>query len=158
MVQRLLAVSVFVLLAVGTATAQEVEQIVDGVPVVSLARLSADSAAASRIGSQPYSAAHRASARRRDDEAETHRWDAIKTGFYAGLMIGGIVGVALVADCGHPECGPLLTIAAGVGGAIGMGIDALVDRRMPIEGVSAHGRSRAFRGKRQVGITLRTSW
>jgi len=158
MVQRLLAVSALVLLAVGTATAQEVERLDAGIPVVSLARLSADSVAASRIGAPPSSAAHRASARRRDDEAETHRWDAIKTGFYAGLIIGGIVGVALVADCGHPECAPLLTIAAGVGGAIGMGIDALVDRRMPIEGVSAHVRSRAFRGQRQVGITLRTSW
>jgi hypothetical protein len=156
MLLRVIAVVALLFLPLGTATAQETSDA--DVPVVSLTRLSAESAVASPIAMPPAAAAALTSRPRQGDEKETHRWDAIKTGFYAGLIVGGIVGVALVAECGHPECGPMLTIAAGVGGAIGMAIDALVDRRMPVEGVSAHGRSRALRDNRKVGISFRTSW
>jgi hypothetical protein len=95
-----------------------------------------------------------------DDPDEQGTWDNIKHGFFAGLVIGGLVGAVMVAECGHPECGPLLTLAAGVGGAIGLGIDALVDRRPDAAGVSAHGRAGrplSSAGPR-VMVRLRKSW
>lgn len=95
-----------------------------------------------------------------DDPDEKGTWDNIKHGFYAGLVIGGLVGVVKVAECGHPECGPLLTLAAGIGGAIGLGIDALIDNRPDAAGVSAHGgagRPASSAGPRAI-VRFRKSW
>jgi len=94
---------------------------------------------------------------------EKGRWDNMKRGFYTGLALGGLVGAVLVAECGHPECGPLLTLAAGVGGAIGLGIDALFDEgdcRQQVAGASAHGgaRRRIHAGGPRVMVRLKKSW
>ncbi len=101
--------------------------------------------------------------RQTDAPEEKGTWDNIKRGFYTGLALGGLVGVALVADCGHPECGPLLTLAAGVGGAIGLGIDALFDQRdrqRPVAGGSAHGVARrpVPAGGPRVMVRFKKSW
>lgn len=98
-----------------------------------------------------------------DDPYEKGTWDDIKRGFYAGLVVGGLVGVVMVAECGHPECGPLLTLAAGVGGAIGLGIDALFERSDDshrLAGGSAHAGARrpAPAAGPRVMVRLRKSW
>ena len=54
--------------------------------------------------------------REEDDNDPTRGWNRMKRGFYTGLIVGGFVGVLMAADCGHPECGPLITLAAGAGG------------------------------------------
>jgi len=144
--RTMLAVSMIVALAVGTAAAQEPQRAGADERVVSLSRLSASAFV------PPSDAPARMAG---DDDKETHRWDAIKRGFYTGLILGGVVGVALVSECGHPECGPLLSLAAGVGASIGIGIDALVDRRPALEGVSAHDRPK---GGRRLSIAIRKSW
>jgi hypothetical protein len=151
-----LAISTMVLLAAGTTAAQEPRRAAVDANVVSLSRLSADAFVPTQT---PARTAGDERARQRGahgDEEEPHRWDAIKTGFYTGLVLGGLVGVVLVSECGHPECGPLLSVAAGIGASIGMGIDALVDRRPAIEGVSAHN-NRPGRGRR-LSIAIRKSW
>lgn len=175
--RAMLAVSTMVLLTAGAAAAQESPRAEGDESVVSLSRLAADAFvtpnhAPTRMNrvqddqaptcqrgasDQDRPCRHEASKQKRaaDDEEETHRWDAIKTGFYTGLALGGLVGIALVSDCGHPECGPLLSLAAGIGASIGMGIDALIDRRPTVEGVSAH--DRPGRGRR-LSISLRKSW
>lgn len=95
------------------------------------------------------------------EEHEQHTgWNRIKRGFYAGLIVGGLYGVFLVQKCGHPECGPLLTMSAGVGAAIGLGIDALVDRRPEAPGVAPADESRriAFARQGRVSVGLRARW
>ena len=96
----------------------------------------------------------------RPDDEEKNRWDAIKRGFFAGLIVGGVVGVVMAADCGHPECGPLIPFAAGIGGAIGLGIDALVDCRHAVADPPSHrgaGAPVASAG-RLVMLRFRKSW
>jgi hypothetical protein len=90
-----------------------------------------------------------------DDLDEKGTWDNIKRGFYAGLVVGGLVGVVMVAECGHPECGPLLPFAAGVGGAIGLGLDALVDRFHDVAGESAQRAARRPTPAAGPRVTLR---
>jgi hypothetical protein len=54
--------------------------------------------------------------------------DSLKNGAIAGLIVGGVIGAGLAIACGHPECGPLFGMSAGLGTAIGVGIDALFVR------------------------------
>ena len=91
---------------------------------------------------------------------EKNRWDEIKRGFFAGLIVGGVVGVVMAADCGHPECGPLIPFAAGIGGAIGLGIDALVDCRHAVADQPSHSGAPAPVGStgRRVMLRFRKSW
>jgi hypothetical protein len=96
-----------------------------------------------------------------EDEDESGGWNSVKRGFYAGLIAGGVVGAFLVMECGHPECGPLLTLAAGAGAGIGVAIDALVDRRRDAPGLTAsHNRRNEapFSRGRHLAVGIRTSW
>jgi hypothetical protein len=158
--RAMLAVSTIVLLTAGAAAAQESPRAAGDASVVSLTRLAAGafvtpSHAPTRMARVQDDQARTCQRGAPEDQEETHRWDAIKTGFYTGLILGGLVGVALVSECGHPECGPMLSMAAGIGATIGMGIDALIDRRPTVEGVSAH--DRPGRGRR-LSIAIRKSW
>jgi hypothetical protein len=158
--RAMLAASTIVLLTAGAAAAQESPRAAGDDSVVSLNRLSADAFVMPSHAPTPMARVQDEQERARqrgapEDEEETHRWDAIKTGFFAGLALGGLVGIAVVSDCGHPECGPLLPLAAGIGASIGIGIDALVDRRPTVEGVSAQ--DRPARGRR-LSIAIRKSW
>ena len=94
-----------------------------------------------------------------DDEGKS-RWDEIKRGFFAGLIVGGVIGAVMAADCGHPECGPLIPFAAGIGGAIGLGIDALVDCRPAVADNRSHGGAptAVTSTGRRVMLRFRKSW
>ena len=98
----------------------------------------------------------------KEDEADpTRGWNRMKRGFYAGLVAGGIVGGLLVIDCGHPECGPLLTLAAGVGAGIGLTIDLLLVPERQSGQVPAprqQAGAMPFTSGRRVAIGFRTSW
>ena len=88
-----------------------------------------------------------------DDEG-TH--DSLRNGTLTGLVIGGIVGIFLVADCGHPECGPLFSFAAGIGAAVGVAIDAMFTERslVPVE----KGRTRRAPFDRAMSVGVRKTW
>jgi hypothetical protein len=96
-----------------------------------------------------------------DDDDPTRGWNRMKRGFYTGLIVGGFVGVLMAADCGHPECGPLITLAAGAGAGIGLTIDLLLVPERP-DGpptASRHdARSLPFTAGRRVAVGFRTSW
>ena len=152
-ITRLAICATLVLLATGAAYGQNASPPGSDGGAVSLADVSAHAT----LDADPPT--------RQEQDAPTEKgtWDNIKHGFYAGLVIGGLVGVVMVAECGHPECGPLLTFAAGVGGAIGLGIDALVDRQdrqRDAAGVSAHGGARRLTSPAgpRVVVRLRKSW
>jgi hypothetical protein len=96
-----------------------------------------------------------------DDDDPTRGWNRMKRGFYAGLVAGGIVGALIVIDCGHPECGPLFTLAAGAGAGIGLTIDLLLVPERQSGSVTAprrHARAQPFTTGRRVAIGFRTSW
>ena len=157
--RTMLPVSMFVLLTAVGAAAQDPQRPTADQEVVSLRRLSANAfspeRAPIRVALEDDEDCRRRARHREKDEEDTHRWDAIKRGFFTGLALGGLVGVALASECGHPECGPVVPLAAGIGASIGMGIDALVDRRPTVAGVSAH--DGAGRGRR-LSIAVRKSW
>ena len=96
-----------------------------------------------------------------DDEDPTKGWNRMKRGFYTGLVVGGIVGVLAAVDCGHPECGPLISLAAGAGAGIGLTIDLLFVPERPSGPATARrneGQGVPFRTGRRVALGFRTSW
>jgi hypothetical protein len=96
-----------------------------------------------------------------DDDDPTRGWNRMKRGFYAGLIAGGIYGAVMAIRCGHPECGPLVTLAAGAGAGIGLTIDLLLVPEQPSGSVAApRDRTGAmpFTSGRRVGIGFRKSW
>jgi hypothetical protein len=93
-----------------------------------------------------------------DDDDPTRGWNRMKRGFYTGLLIGGIVGIVAAVDCGHPECGPLVTLAAGAGAGIGLTIDLLLVPERPNTTASRHSRAMPFTTGRRVAVGFRTSW
>jgi hypothetical protein len=96
-----------------------------------------------------------------DDDDPTRGWNRMKRGFYTGLLVGGIVGVVMAVDCGHPECGPLITLAAGAGAGIGLTIDLLLVPERPNgpPNVSRHDAGAVpFTTGRRVAVGFRTSW
>ena len=68
----------------------------------------------------------------RGSVASTRGGDSLKNGAIAGLIVGGVIGAALAIKCGHPECGPYFGMSAGLGTAIGVGIDAMLVRRSDV--------------------------
>ena len=96
-----------------------------------------------------------------DDDDPTRGWNRMRRGFYTGLLIGGIVGIVAAVDCGHPECGPLVTLAAGAGAGIGLTIDLLLvpERANAPAPASRHDtRAMPFTTGRRVAVGFRTSW
>ncbi len=95
-----------------------------------------------------------------DDDNPNTGWNRVKRGFYSGLIAGSIVGVLLVADCGHPECGPLLTLAAGAGAGIGTALDAVIDQCKPAPSLAMRrdARDAPFARGRRVAISYRKRW
>lgn len=96
-----------------------------------------------------------------DDDDPTRGWNRMRRGFYTGLVIGGIVGILAAVDCGHPECGPLVTLAAGAGAGIGLTIDLLLvpERANAPAPASRHDtRAMPFTTGRRVAVGFRTSW
>jgi hypothetical protein len=96
-----------------------------------------------------------------DDDDPTRGWNRMKRGFYTGLVVGGIVGVLMAVDCGDPECGPLITLAAGAGAGIGLTIDLLLVPEKP-KGPATASRLDAggvpFTTGRRVAVGFRKSW
>ena len=96
-----------------------------------------------------------------DDNDPTRGWNRMKRGFYTGLAVGGIVGVLMAVDCGDPECGPLITLAAGAGAGIGLTIDLLLVPEKPNGPATASrhdARAMPFTTGRRVAVGFRTSW
>jgi hypothetical protein len=96
-----------------------------------------------------------------EDEDPTKGWNRMKRGFYTGLVVGGVVGVLAAIDCGHPECGPLISLAAGAGAGIGLTIDLLFVPERPIAPAAARrndGYGVPFTTGRRVALGFRTSW
>jgi hypothetical protein len=96
-----------------------------------------------------------------DDNDPTRGWNRMKRGFYTGLIVGGFVGVLMAADCGHPECGPLITLAAGAGAGIGLTIDLLLVPERPNGPPTAsrhEARAMPFTTGRRVAVGFRSSW
>jgi hypothetical protein len=142
-----------VVLTAGAAYAQDVRPSAsnDGPAAISMSL--GDAASHAKVGTEPRSTQPTSD----DEPEEKGTWDNIKRGFFAGLVVGGVVGVLLTAECGHPECGPLLPFAAGVGGAIGLGLDALIDRPCDA-GSRADQRSAPRATGPRVMLRLKTSW
>ncbi|HEY7500795.1 MAG TPA: hypothetical protein VH740_19890 [Vicinamibacterales bacterium] len=91
-----------------------------------------------------------------DEEDEECTRDSLRNGTLTGLIVGGVVGVFLVAQCGHPECGPLFSFSAGIGAALGVAIDALYTHRSVVPVDPARPRREPF--DRAVAVGLRKTW
>jgi hypothetical protein len=84
--------------------------------------------------------------------------DSLKEGAIAGLIIGGMVGAVWYAACGHPECGPVFGLSAGLGAAIGTGIDALVSRQPEVPNGSKQAKRVPFASGRRVAFGVSKTW
>ena len=96
-----------------------------------------------------------------DDDDPKGGWNRMKRGFYVGLIAGGIYGTVMAIRCGHPECGPLVTLAAGAGAGIGLTIDLLLIPEQRGGSVTAprdHARPMPFTTGRRVALGFRRSW
>jgi hypothetical protein len=88
-----------------------------------------------------------------DDDEGTH--DSLRNGTLTGLIIGGVIGALFAAECGHPECGPLISFGAGIGAAIGVAVDAIVMNRSLVPADPADPRRAPFDRGVVVGVKKR---
>jgi hypothetical protein len=86
--------------------------------------------------------------------------DSLKNGAIAGLIIGGVIGAALAIECGHPECGPYFGMSAGLGTAIGVGVDALFSKRSAVtfDAGRPDRRKRPFARGRSLSAGIQKTW